>query len=74
MNFTTIKYMIEDIDKNMIQDEEISNFKNQFYNYVGVKNMEKELLKLDINWMIYKEADGKQNEELFNFIQKWFIL
>jgi len=74
MNFTTIKDMIQNIDKNMIQDEEISNFKNQFYNYVGVKNMEKELLKLDINWIIYKEADSKQNEELFNFVQKWFIL
>ena len=74
MNFTTIKEMIQDIDKNMIQDEEISNFKNQFYNYIGVKNMEKELLKLDINWIIYKQADNKQNEELFNFVQKWFIL
>lgn len=74
MNFTTINEIIKDIDKNMIQDEEISNFKNQFYNYVGVKNMEKELLKMDINWIIYKQADNKQNEELFNFIQKWFIL
>lgn len=74
MNFTTINEIIKDIDKNMIQDEEISNFKNQFYNYVGVKNIEKELLKLDINWIIYKQADNKQNEELFNFIQKWFIL
>ena len=74
MNFTTINEIIKDIDKNMIQDEEISNFKNQFYNYVGVKNMEHELIKLDINWTIYKQADNKQNEELFNFIQKWFIL
>jgi len=74
MNFTTINEIIKDIDKNMIQDEEISNFKNQFYNYIGVKNIEKELLKLDINWIIYKQADNKQNEELFNFIQKWFIL
>ena len=74
MNFTTINEIIKDIDKNMIQDEEISNFKNQFYNYVGVKNMEHELIKLDINWIIYKQADNKQNEELFNFIQKWFIL
>lgn len=74
MNFTTIKDMVQDIDKNMIQDEEISNFKNQFYNYVGVKNMEKELLKLDINWLVYKQADIKQNEELYNFVQKWFIL
>ena len=74
MNFTTINEIIKDIDKNMIQDEEISNFKNQFYNYVGVKNMEKELLKLDINWIIYKQADNRPNEELFNFIQMWFIL
>jgi hypothetical protein len=74
MNFTTINEIIKDIDKNMIQDEEISNFKNQFYNYVGVKNMEKELLKLDINWIIYKQADNRPNEELFKFIQKWFIL
>ena len=74
MNFTTINEIIKDIDKNMIQDEEISNFKNQFYNYVGVKNMEHELIKLDINWIIYKQADNKQNEELFNFIKKWFIL
>lgn len=74
MNFTTINEIIKDIDNNMIQDEEISNFKNQFYNYVGVKNIEKELLKLDINWIIYKQADSRPNEELFNFIQKWFIL
>ena len=74
MNFTTINEMIENIDKNMIHDEEISNFKNQFYNYVGVKNMEKELMKLDITWIIYKESPKKQNEELYNFVQKWFIL
>ena len=74
MNFTTIKEMIYDIDKNMVKDEEISNFKNKFYNYIGVKNMEKELLKLDLNWSIYKKADNKQNEELYNFVNKWFIL
>jgi hypothetical protein len=66
--------MIENIDKNMIRDEEISNFKNKFYNYVGVKNMERELIKLDITWIIYKDSPKKQNEELYNFIQKWFIL
>jgi hypothetical protein len=74
MNFTTIDEMIENIDKNMIKDEEISNFKNQFYNYIGVKNMEKELIKLDISWIIYKESPKKQNDELYNFVQKWFIL
>ena len=74
MNFTTINEMIENIDKNMIRDEEISNFKNQFYNYIGVKNMESELIKLDITWIIYKDSPKKQNEELYNFIQKWFIL
>ena len=74
MNFTNISDFIKDIDKNMIQDEEISNFKNQFYNYVGIKNMEKELIKLDVNWMIYKDSPKKQNEELYNFVQKWFIL
>ena len=74
MNFTTIDEMIENIDKNMIKDEEISNFKNQFYNYVGVKNMEKELMKLDISWIIYKESPKKQNNELYNFVEKWFIL
>ena len=74
MNFTTINEIIENIDKNMIHDEDISNFKNQFYNYVGVKNMEKELMKMDINWMIYKQADSRPNEELYNFVQKWFIL
>jgi hypothetical protein len=74
MNFTTINDIIKEIDKNMIHDEEISNFKNQFYNYVGVKNMEKELMKLDITWIIYKESPKKQNEELYNFVQKWFIL
>ena len=74
MNFTTINEFIQDIDKNMIQDEEISNFKNQFYNYIGVKNMEKELIKLDIDWIIYKDSPKKQNEELYNFVQKWFIL
>jgi hypothetical protein len=74
MNFTTIDDIIKEIDKNMIRDEEISNFKNQFYNYVGVKNMEKELMKLDITWIIYKDSSKKQNEELYNFVQKWFIL
>jgi hypothetical protein len=74
MNFTTINDMIKEIDKNFIKDEEISIFKNQFYNYVGVKNMEKELIKLDVNWIIYKDSTSKQNEELYNFIQKWFIL
>jgi hypothetical protein len=74
MNFTTINEIIENIDKNMIKDEEISNFKNKFYNYVGVKNMEKELIKLDITWIIYKESSKKQNEELYNFFLKWFIL
>jgi hypothetical protein len=74
MNFTTINDMIKEIDKNFIKDEEISSFKNQFYNYVGVKNMEKELIKLDISWMIYKNSSSKQNEELYNFMQKWFIL
>jgi hypothetical protein len=74
MNFTTINDMIKEIDKNMIKDEEISNFKNQFYNFIGVKNMEKELMKLDISWIIYKESPKKQNEELYNFVQKWFIL
>lgn len=74
MNFTTINDMINEIDKNKIHDEEISNFKNHFYNYVGVKNMEKELMKLDITWIIYKESTKKQNEELYNFVQKWFIL
>jgi len=74
MNFTSIDEMIENIDKNMIRDEEISNFKNQFYNYVGVKNMERELIKLDITWIIYKDSPNKQNEELYNFVQKWFIL
>ena len=74
MNFTTINDMIKEIDKNFIKDEEISYFKNQFYNYVGVKNMEKELIKLDVNWIIYKESSSKQNEELYNFMQKWFIL
>ena len=74
MNFTTIIDMIENIDKNMIKDEDISNFKNQFYNYLGVKNMERELMKLDISWMIYKQTDNKPNEVLYNFVQKWFIL
>jgi hypothetical protein len=74
MNFTTIKEMIYDIDKNMVKDEEISNFKNKFYNYIGVKNMEKELLKLDLNWSLYKKEDNKQNEELYNFVNQWFIL
>jgi len=74
MNFTTIDEMIENIDKNMIKDEDVSNFKNQFYNYVGVKNMEQELMKLDINWIFYKQSDNKPNEELYNFVQKWFIL
>lgn len=74
MNFTTIDDIIKEIDKNMIRDEEISNFKNQFYNYIGVKNMEKELMKLDITWIIYKDSSKKQNEELYNFVQKWFIL
>ena len=74
MNFTTINDMIKEIDKNFIKDEEISYFKNQFYNYVGVKNMEKELIKLDVNWIIYKDSSSKQNEELYNFMQKWFIL
>jgi len=74
MNFTTINEFIQDIDKNMIRDEEISNFKNQFYNYIGVKNMEKELIKLDIDWIIYKDSPKKQNEELYNFVQNWFIL
>jgi hypothetical protein len=74
MNFTTINEMITEIDKNMIKDEEISNFKNKFYNFIGVKNMEKELMKLDITWIIYKESQKKQNEELYNFVQKWFIL
>jgi hypothetical protein len=74
MNFKSIDEMIENIDKNMIKDEEISNFKNQFYNYVGVKNMEKELMKLDISWIIYKESPKKQNNELYNFVEKWFIL
>jgi hypothetical protein len=66
--------MIENIDKNMIKDEDVSNFKNQFYNYVGVKNMESELMKLDISWIIYKQSDNRPNEELYNFVQKWFIL
>jgi hypothetical protein len=74
MNFTTIDEIIENIDKNMINDEDISNFKNQFYNFISTKNMEKELIRLDINWMIYKESPKKQNEELYNFVQKWFIL
>jgi len=74
MNFTTIDEMIENIDKNMIKDEDVSNFKNQFYNYVGVKNMEQELMKLDISWIFYKQSDNKPNEELYNFVQKWFIL
>jgi len=74
MNFTTIDEIIENIDKNIIKDEDISNFKNQFYNYVGVKNMEKELMKIDINWMIYKQSNSRPNEELYNFVQKWFIL
>jgi hypothetical protein len=74
MNFTTINEIIENIDKNLIKDEEISNFKNKFYNYVGVKNMEQELIKLDITWIIYKDSPKKQNEELYNFILKWFIL
>jgi hypothetical protein len=74
MNFTTINEIIQDIDKNMIHDEEISNFKNQFYNYIGVKNMEKELMKMDINWIIYKQSDNRPNDELYNFLQKWFIL
>jgi hypothetical protein len=74
MNFTTINDMIKEIDKNFIKDEDISSFKNQFYNYVGVKNMEKELIKLDVNWIIYKDSSSKQNEELYNFMQKWFIL
>ena len=46
----------------MIHDEDISNFKNQYYNYVGVKNMEKELMKMDINWMIYKQSNNRPNE------------
>jgi hypothetical protein len=66
--------MIENIDKNMIHDEDISNFKNQFYNYIGVKNMEKELMEMDINWMIYKQSDSRPNKELYNFVKKWFIL
>jgi hypothetical protein len=74
MNFTTIDNMIQEIDKNMIKDEEISNFKNKFYNYVGVKNMEKELIKLDVSWIIYKDSPNKQNSELYIFMQKWFIL
>jgi hypothetical protein len=74
MNFTSIHEMIENIDKNIINDEDISNFKNKFYNYLGVKNMERELIKLDISWMIYKQTDNKPNEELYNFVQKWFIL
>jgi aminopeptidase-like protein len=74
MNFTTINEMIENIDKNMIHDEDISNFKNQFYNYIGVKNMEKELMEMDINWMIYKQSDSRPNKELYNFVKKWFIL
>ena len=69
-----LKEMIYDIEKNMVKDEDISNFKNQFYNYIGVKNMEKELLKLDLNWCIYKKEDNKQNEELYNFVNKWFTL
>jgi hypothetical protein len=74
MNFTTINDMIKEIDKNFIKDEEISYFKNQFYNYVGVKNMEKELIKLDVSWIIYKDSPNKQNSELYIFMQKWFIL
>lgn len=74
MNFTTINEMIENINKNMIKDEEISNFKNQFYNYIGVKNMEAELLKLDLYWAIYKKEKNKQNKELYNLLQNWFIL
>jgi hypothetical protein len=74
MNFTTIDDIIENIDKNMIRDEDISNFKNQFYNYLGVKNMERELMKLDISWMVYKQESNRPNEELYNFIKKWFIL
>jgi len=74
MNFTSIHDMIEHIDKNMINDEDISNFRNQFYNYLGVKNMERELIKLDISWIIYKQESNRPNEELYNFIKKWFIL
>ena len=67
MNFTTINEMIENIDKNMIHDEDISNFKNQFYNYIGVKNMENELIKLDINWIVYKQKDSRPKEHVWTW-------
>lgn len=74
VNFTTINEILKDIDKDMIQDEDISNFKNQYYNYTGTKNMEKEIIKLEINWMKYKESKYKKNEELFVFVQEWYNL
>jgi hypothetical protein len=58
----------------MIQDEEISNFKNQYYNYTGTKNMEKEILKLEENWIEYKGSKNKKNSELFVFVQEWYDL
>lgn len=74
INFTTIKDILKDIDKDMIQDEEISNFKNQYYNYTGTKNMEKEILKLEENWIEYKGSKNKKNSELFVFVQEWYDL
>lgn len=74
MNFTTLNDILKEIDKDMIQDEEISNFKNQFNNYIGTRNMEKEIIKLEINWIKYKESKNKKNEELFIFVQEWYDL
>jgi len=73
-NFTTIKDILKDIDKDMIQDEDISNFKNQYYNYAGTKNIEKEIIKLETNWIKYKESKNKKNNELFVFVQEWYDL
>jgi hypothetical protein len=73
-NFTTIKDILKDIDKEMIQDEDISNFKNQYYNYAGTKNIEKEIIKLEANWIKYKESKNKKNNELFVFVQEWYDL
>jgi hypothetical protein len=36
--------------------------------------MEKEIIKLEINWMKYKESKYKKNEELFVFVQEWYNL
>jgi hypothetical protein len=73
-NFTTINDILKDIEKDMIQDEDVSNFKNQYYNYTGTKNIEKEIIKLEANWIKYKESKNRKDNELFIFFHEWYNL